>query len=102
MNFDIKLKVTTAELQSAWEFISFNFPNVPNNEKASAVKSYLSILEDTRNKMAKKILSKKSHTKPYDWQLRYHEANAIHKTLKLFKLEREAQKLFDQLDQKLA
>lgn len=99
----IELKITAPQLKEAYMAIDFEMPDIPcSGEKAQKMKSYYSLLESVRIKLAKKVLSHQHKTKPFKIALEYYEANCLHKTMMAIELHRYSQALFNQLDQKLA
>lgn len=99
----IELKITNLELREAYMAIEFEIPEIPlTGEKLKTTKSYYSLLESVRVKLAKKVVSHKNKTKPFKLSLEYFEALCLLKTLEVVNRNRYAQNFFEKLDQKLA
>jgi len=99
----IELKITANELKEAYASLDFDMPEIPySGEKLQSMKSYYSLLETVRIKLAKKVLSHKDKKKPFKLSLEFFEANCIHKTMIVLKLSHYAQSFLNKLDQKLA
>ncbi|MBU2923028.1 hypothetical protein KO504_16890 [Winogradskyella psychrotolerans] len=98
----IEIKITANELKEAYAALDYEMPNIPyTGEKAQTMKSYYSLLEAVRIKLAKKVLSHKDKQKPFKLSLHFFEANCIHKTMLVIELSHYAQNFFNKLDQKI-
>lgn len=101
----IEIKVTANELKEAYATLDYNFPNEAFDMDAYSsrkMKSFHSLMEVIRIKLAKKHLSNKDKNKPFKLSFEYYEANFIHSAMMIIKLGHYAQSFFNKLDQKLA
>lgn len=100
----IELKITAAQLTDVCNALDFIRPilTFEDRQKVRKLKNYYSLLDVVRLKLAKKLLTHANKTKPFKLSLQYYEANCIHETLKVTGCNHEGQKMFNQLDQKLA
>lgn len=104
MNLDISIKTTFSEVKAITDLIIFDDPPIKPGHDGKKMKRYLSILQDTREKLIKKLVSKRTTHKEFKLTFRYHEADALQQTLLLctFNTDHPAQKFLDKIDQKLA
>ena len=99
----IELKITANQLKAVYTALDFEMPAITfNGEKAKTTKSYYSLLEFIRIKLAKKILSHQHKTKQFKLSLEYFEALCLYKTLEAVAMQPAAHLFFQNLDQALA